>query len=61
MLKGPKDYLNLDGTFLVKFFHLSERKLTRKGSVLVVFEILTPFLNILTPEDNYFLSVKASV
>ena len=30
MLNGPKDCLNLHGTYLVIFFHLSERKLARK-------------------------------
>ena len=36
-------------------------KISSKNSVLVVSEILTLFVNILTPDDKYFLSVKANV
>ena len=37
------------------------KKITSKNSVLVVFEILTLFVNILTPDDKYSLSVKVGV
>ena len=36
------------------------KKVSSKNSVLVVFEILRLFLNILTSDDKYSLSVKAS-
>ena len=35
--------------------------MSSKTSVLVVSEILRLFVNILTPDDKYSLSVKASV
>ena len=37
------------------------RKISSKTSVLVVSEILRLFINILTPDDKYFLSVKMIV
>ena len=37
------------------------KKISSKNSVLVVSEILRLFVNILTPDDKYSLSVKASV
>ena len=37
------------------------KKFSSKNSVLVVSEIFRLFVNILTPDDKYFLSVKASV
>ena len=36
-------------------------KISSKNSVLVVYEILTLFVNILAPDDKHNLSVKASV
>ena len=37
------------------------KEISSKNSVLVVFEILRFFVNILTPDDKYSLSVKAGV
>ena len=37
------------------------KKISSKNSVLVVPEILTLFVNLLTPDDKYSLSVKARV
>ena len=37
------------------------KKISSKDSVLVVVIILRLFLNVLTPDDKYSLSVKASV
>ena len=61
MLKGPKHCLNLDGSICLIFFDYSEKKISSKNSVLVLSEILRLFVNILTPDGNYSLSVKASV
>ena len=55
MLKGPRDCLNLHGSIFVIFLDDSER------SVLVVSEILRLFVNILTPDEKYSLSLKAIV
>ena len=46
------------------FCHISWslwKEISSKNFVLVVFEILRLFLNMLTPDDKYSLSVKASV
>ena len=59
MLKGPKDCLNLHGSIFVRYFDNSEKN--QLEIVLAVSEILRLFANILTPDDKYFLSVKASV
>ena len=61
MLKGPEDCLNLPISTFVIFFDKSEKKVGSKNSVLVVYEILTLFVNILSPAEKYSLSVKASV
>ena len=37
------------------------RHVCSKKSILVVSEILRPFIHMLTPNDKYSLSVKASV
>ena len=58
-LKGPKGCFNLYGSTFVIFFHQFGGKSTRK--FLVVSEILKLFLNILTPDDKYSLSVKERV
>ena len=61
MLKGPKHYLNQHGSF---FSHISlslRNKIISKNSVLVVCEILRLFVNKLTPDHKYSLSVRASV
>ena len=60
MLKGRKDYLNLHCSAFVIFFWSLWNKISSKNSVLVVSKTLTLFFNILTPDDKYSLSVKAS-
>ena len=60
MLNGLKHCLNLDRSIFDIFVDQSE-KVSLKNSVLVVYEILTLLVNILTPDDKYSLSVKASV
>ena len=42
-------------------FWLLRRKWGQKKNFLVVSEILTLFVNILTPDEKYYLSVKAGV
>ena len=61
MLKGPKHCLNLDGSIFLIFCDHPEKKISSKNSFLVVSEILRLFVNILTPDEKYSLSVKASV
>ena len=57
MLKDPKRCISI----FVRFFYYSEGKSVRKNSVLVGSEISRLFVDILTPDDKYFLTVKASV
>ena len=61
MLKGPKDYLNMHNSLFATFFILLGKKSSSKKSVSVVSEILRLFVNILTRDEKYSLSVKASV
>ena len=61
MLKGPKHCINLQGSIFLMFFDQSEKKISSKNFFLVVYEILTLLVNILTPDDKYSLSVKAGV
>ena len=63
MLKGSNKFLKLRGSIFVIFFDQSERRSAQKtlSSFLVVCKILILFVNILTPDDKYSLSVKASV
>ena len=42
-------------------FWLVWKNISSKNSILVVSEILKLFVNILTPDENYSLSVKESV
>ena len=37
------------------------KKIGSKNCALAVYQILRPFVNILSPDDKYSLSVKASV
>ena len=60
IVKAPKHCINLHGSFFV-FFSSLWKQISSKNSVLVVSEISRLFLNIFTPDDNYSLSVKASV
>ena len=61
MLEGQKNCWNLQGSSFVIFFDDSRKNFILKNSVLVVSEILRLFVNILTPDEKYSLSVKASV
>ena len=61
MLKAPNHCLNLHCSIFIRFFDHSKKKLPPKKSVLVLSEILRLFFNILTPDENYFLSVKGNV
>ena len=61
MLKGPKHCLNLHGSSFVIFFKHSKKTSVLKNSVIVLSDILVLFVNILTPNDKYSLSVKVSV
>ena len=54
LLKSARQY------FCHIFWSLWE-EISSKNSVLVVSETLSLFVNILTPDDKYSLSVKASV
>ena len=47
--------------YFCQIFWLLWKKISSRNSVLVVSEILRLFVNILTPDDKYSLSVKASV
>ena len=53
----PKSWRN----YFCHIFWAGVKKISSKNSVLVVYEILTLLVNILTPDDKYSLSVKASV
>ena len=57
MLKGLKHRWNLQGSIFCSLW----KNFSSKNSVLVVCEILRLFVNILTPDDKYSLSVKISV
>ena len=61
MLKSAKNCLNLHGSMFVIFFDHSETKGAPKSIFLLVSEIFRLFFNILTPDDKYCISVKASV
>ena len=54
LLKSARQYF-------CHIFLLLWKKSSFKNSVLVVSEILRLFVNILTADEKYFLSVKASV
>ena len=61
MLKVPKYCLNLHGSIFCHIFWSFRKKISSKKSNLVVSKILRLFGNILTADDKYSLSVKASV
>ena len=59
-VKGSETLLK---TLRQNFFHIfwsRWKKINSKNSILVVFEILRLFVNILTPDDKYSLSATAS-
>ena len=47
--------------YFCHIFYSLLKEISSKNSVLVVSEMLRLFVNILTPDDKYSLSVKASV
>ena len=61
MLKDQKHCLNLNGSVFVYVFWSLWKKISSKNSVSVKSKILRMFVSILTPDDMYSLSVKASV
>ena len=71
LLKYPKSncvrtlidsqHVKLKETVLSYIFWSLGKKITSKNSFLEVFKLLGLFVNILTPDDKYSLSVKASV
>ena len=60
-VKGSKTQLKSLRQFFCYIFWSLWKKIGSKNSVLVVSEILRQFFNILTPDDKYYPSVKASV
>ena len=58
-LKGPNHWLNLHDSIFVAFLSMW-RKFISKNSVLVLFEILRLFVNLLTLDDKCYLLVKGS-
>ena len=60
-VKGSEKLLKSARQNFCHIFLSFRNKINSKNAVLVVSEILRLFVNILTPDDKYSLSVKASV
>ena len=60
-VKGSERLLKSARHFFGQIFLSLWKEISSKTSVLVLPEILTHLVNILTPDDNDSLSVKASV
>ena len=60
-VKGSERLLKPERQYFSHIFWSLWKLTTSENSVLVVSEILRLFVNILTPDDKYSLSVKASV
>ena len=60
-VKGSETLHKSARQFFCHIFRLLWKQFSPKKSFLVVSEILRLFVNILTPNDKYSLSVKASV
>ena len=60
-VKGSETFHKSARQYFSLIFWSALKKIRSKKSVLVVYEILRLFLNILTPNDKNFLLVKASV
>ena len=60
-VKGSEKLLKSARQNFCHIFWSLWKEISSKNSVLVVFEILRLFFNILTPNDKYSLSVKAGV
>ena len=61
ILQGPKHCLNLHGSIFCYIFWSLWKEISPKSSFLEVSKILTLSVNILTSDEKYSLSVKASV
>ena len=59
--KGSESLLKSARQYFCHIFWSLWKKISSKNSFLEVSEILRLFVNILTPDDKYSLSVKASV
>ena len=60
-VKGSETLLKSAREKFRQIFSSFSKKISSKNAVSVVSEILRLFVNILTPDDKYSLSVKASV
>ena len=60
-VKGSEKLLKSARQYFCQSFWSLWKEISSKNSVLVDSEILRMFLNILTPNEKYSLSVKASV
>ena len=60
-VKGFERFLKSSRQYFYHIFRSFWKEICSKNLVLVVSEILRHFVNIETPDDMYFLSVKASV
>ena len=60
-VKGSERLLKSAWRYFCQTFWSLWKEISSKNSVLVVSEILRLFVNILTPDEKYSLSVKASV
>ena len=60
-VKGSETLLNGARQYFFQIFWSIRKKMSSKNSVLLVSEILRLIVNMLTPDDMYSLSVKASV
>ena len=60
-VKGSETLLKSGRKYFRHIFDHSGKKIGSKNSFLVVSEIFRVFVNILTPNDKYSVSVKASV
>ena len=58
--KGSETLLKSARQYLCYIFWSLWKKITSKNSFLEVSEILRLFVNVLTPDNRYILSVKAS-
>ena len=60
-VKGSERPLKSAGQYLCHIFRSLRQKVSSKNCVLVISKILRLFANILTPDKQYSVSVKASV
>ena len=60
-IKGSERLLKSARQYFCHIFWSLQKEISCKNSVLIVSKILRMFVNILTPDEKYRLSVKASV